>query len=97
MALITCPDCKTEISDAAPACPKCGRPPTAPSNLSATRASSTLYYAVIGFVAGFVLVWAGCAGGRGLDSRDIVICSFGGGLFAILGAILGSVVGAVRK
>lgn len=26
MALIACPDCQTHISDAAPACPRCGRP-----------------------------------------------------------------------
>ena len=26
MPLITCPDCQTEISDAAPSCIKCGRP-----------------------------------------------------------------------
>lgn len=26
MALVTCPDCGTQISDQAPACPKCGRP-----------------------------------------------------------------------
>jgi hypothetical protein len=26
MPLITCPDCSTEVSDAAPACPKCARP-----------------------------------------------------------------------
>lgn len=26
MPLITCPDCKNEISDSAPVCPKCGRP-----------------------------------------------------------------------
>ena len=26
MGLITCPDCNSEISDAAVACPKCGRP-----------------------------------------------------------------------
>jgi len=26
MALIKCPDCGTDVSDAAPACPKCGRP-----------------------------------------------------------------------
>lgn len=26
MALIACPDCQTEVSDQAPACPKCGRP-----------------------------------------------------------------------
>jgi Flp pilus assembly protein TadB len=26
MSLIACPDCSTSVSDAAPACPKCGRP-----------------------------------------------------------------------
>jgi hypothetical protein len=26
MALVTCPDCQAQISDAAPACPRCGRP-----------------------------------------------------------------------
>jgi DNA-directed RNA polymerase subunit RPC12/RpoP len=26
MALIACPDCGTQVSDQAPACPKCGRP-----------------------------------------------------------------------
>lgn len=26
MALLTCPDCQSEISDLAPSCPKCGRP-----------------------------------------------------------------------
>ena len=26
MALVTCPDCAAQVSDAAPACPKCGRP-----------------------------------------------------------------------
>ena len=26
MALIKCPDCQTDVSDLAPACPKCGRP-----------------------------------------------------------------------
>ncbi len=31
MALVQCPDCKAEISDAAPACPKCGRPMGAPA------------------------------------------------------------------
>lgn len=26
MALVQCPDCGAEVSDAAPACPRCGRP-----------------------------------------------------------------------
>src|SRR5262245_27946129 len=26
MALTTCPDCKSQVSDRAPSCPKCGRP-----------------------------------------------------------------------
>jgi len=28
MPMITCPDCKNEMSDAAPSCPKCGKPNT---------------------------------------------------------------------
>lgn len=38
VALITCPDCANQISDAAPTCPRCGRPvalPTAHSPLGA--------------------------------------------------------------
>lgn len=31
MALIKCSDCGADVSDAAPACPKCGRPTTQPS------------------------------------------------------------------
>ena len=31
MTLITCPDCKTDVSDTAPACPRCGRPRLAPA------------------------------------------------------------------
>lgn len=30
MPLIECPDCHAQISDAAPACPRCGRPAVAP-------------------------------------------------------------------
>lgn len=30
MALIKCPDCQSEVSELAPACPKCGRPNAAP-------------------------------------------------------------------
>ena len=34
MSMITCPDCKTEMSSSAPACPKCGKPNSeAPSNI----------------------------------------------------------------
>ena len=32
MALVTCPDCGKSISDAAPACPQCGRPMTPPTS-----------------------------------------------------------------
>lgn len=32
MALVVCPDCQTEVSDSAPACPKCGRPTVAESS-----------------------------------------------------------------
>ena len=35
MALVTCPDCQAQISDAAPACPKCGRPMAAAAPVAA--------------------------------------------------------------
>jgi hypothetical protein len=45
MPLIPCPDCGTEVSDRAPACPKCGRPiapplmpPPAPAQVVVTQA-----------------------------------------------------------
>jgi hypothetical protein len=37
VALIKCPDCGTDVSDAAPACPKCGRPTAAASMYTSTR------------------------------------------------------------
>ncbi len=41
MALLACPDCNSEVSDQAPACPKCGRPiagvaPTPPAAAAQT-------------------------------------------------------------
>lgn len=42
MALVTCPDCKKEISDAAPACPNCGRPKdTPPPSVPSVRCCAT--------------------------------------------------------
>src|SRR2546425_5569619 len=37
MALITCPDCRKQISDQAPACPSCGRPATLPLDENAVK------------------------------------------------------------
>jgi len=51
MALITCPDCQAQVSDAAPACPKCGRPmaaaapvaaPVAVQNVVTTRPETSM-------------------------------------------------------
>lgn len=41
MALTTCPDCSAEISDAAPTCPKCGRPMATPQGAAASTAVYT--------------------------------------------------------
>lgn len=37
MALIKCPDCDADVSDAAPACPKCGRPIAGAASPDASR------------------------------------------------------------
>lgn len=52
MALIRCPDCGTDASDAAAACPKCGRPIAAPGTSQAVKAIALLL--VVGAI---FLVW----------------------------------------
>lgn len=62
MPLIACPDCAREVSDAAPACPHCGRPfhapPSAPS-AAPTAAPKPIAGIVVACVLGMLtLVWA---------------------------------------
>ena len=80
MALVTCPDCQTQLSDAAAACPKCGRPmavtmPTAPSRT----------YGLLIF--GVVLIVLGVGG--------FVLSDTTGGFFLALGGVILVVAGIV--
>jgi hypothetical protein len=70
MALIKCPDCQSEVSDAAPACLKCGRPiasaPTTPKRTSLSSTSATTNPAeptkaskVVALVILFIIVVSG--------------------------------------
>jgi hypothetical protein len=52
MALITCHDCKTEISNEATSCPKCGATPKAASNKLKTTTSAILFIACAWFFFG---------------------------------------------
>lgn len=72
MALIECPDCGAQVSDAAPACPHCGRPNQPVESLKRDRIRHEAGAAIgglavaIGVVAwffGFGGVGAGIAGG----------------------------------
>jgi len=90
MALITCPDCTSEVSEAAPACLKCGRP----VGKSSQQGSNTFLFAAIGFVLGFCMLWGGCGNFRGsLGSDSILVYSIGGGIVALLGGVLGANLG----
>lgn len=98
MALIKCPDCSTEVSDAATACLKCGRPMNAVTALAPEKVSSqgsnAFVFAAIGFGLGFCLLWGGCGNFQeNLGSGSILVYSIGGGIVALLGGILGAVLG----
>lgn len=59
MGLITCPDCNSEISDAAVACPKCGRPTNPGSSVPHVNEKSPiplpgLILAVVGVIIFFM-------------------------------------------
>lgn len=65
MALITCPDCGTEVSDRASSCVRCGAPigPHGPVTIQATSKAWKLTQAV--GVVGMLLGTASCVGAMG--------------------------------
>lgn len=74
MALITCPDCKKEVSDKAPNCPGCGRPMSSFSSKSVQTKRKGGKYEAIGFlliVSGMIMCFiAGTLGAL------LIICGF---------------------
>jgi len=59
MALIKCPDCGTDVSDAATACPKCARPIASAPVLGSYRAPASSSKSVSGVVGLLVLICLG--------------------------------------
>jgi hypothetical protein len=105
MALIQCPDCKTEISDKAVSCPKCGHPikvpqssvdttgsksPTRePSKEPRTDMETASKCAFVGFLLGFGLFWGGCFHGGG----NLELPDLNEiGVFLLFGSISGAIV-----
>jgi hypothetical protein len=60
---------------------------------SGMAGSYSLFGAFIGFMVGGMLVWGGCGGFGSMEPKGYAVCAFGGAVFAILGAILGAVIG----
>ena len=95
MALISCSECKKEISDKAQTCPNCGFSLPVFENKNNTTSSTSFSMpkntaAILGFIIGFTLLYVGC----GASSKDFVKPSsliFGvivGTFFAILSVLL---------
>jgi TM2 domain-containing membrane protein YozV len=82
MPLIACPDCSTQVSDAAPACPKCGRPMT--SRRTAPIAAQSTWNPGIAAVLSLVIPGAGQMYrgdlGLGFGWFLLVVASYVGGL-----------------
>lgn len=79
MALIACPDCKTEVSDEAPTCPKCGRAmkQAAKGNVMFTGivvavVSAVLYFGWVGGFYGHEAGMFGMLAGGGLFVFGVV-------------------------
>jgi len=57
MPLVRCPDCSAEISDQAPACPKCGRPRVAQTTASAVKPKAPLWVTVCKVLGAIIMLW----------------------------------------
>lgn len=68
MALLTCPDCRHDVSDKAQACPNCGRPFRALPGATAARpmrtkaaSAAAKFVAFVLIVVGMLMLMAGVA------------------------------------
>ena len=83
MALIKCPDCEKEVSDAAPYCPNCGRPiaaipapvPSVQRTVVETKRKGGAFEAV-----GFILIVIGIGG--------CIVGGGWGGAFMFIGFVI---------
>ena len=60
MALISCPDCGTQVSDRAPTCPKCGAPIAGSSEAAKAGALLTTVQQTSKRLKAHILVSGGC-------------------------------------
>ena len=99
LALIQCPACKTEISNQAASCPKCGHPmvvtqPPSEDTNSKPNLNLSNKYGIFGFLFGILLWWGGCLGFRGprldTDIPFLIFCALlTGAAFSALGVLIG--------
>jgi hypothetical protein len=99
MPLIKCPDCKTEVSDSAPACVKCGKPFAAAqvARSGSLIASDALKGFLIATAIGFFGAHTGCdnrtfEGGRYFMANAVVALFVG-----LVGGLVGGAVGKLRS
>ena len=87
MALISCPECATSVSDRALACPKCGCPIAKPSAVSAdvpspapaqvvTVSKSRGVYIILGLLFGVLGIHDFYAGYNGRGATKFVLVAF---------------------
>ena len=72
MPLTTCPDCKSEISDQAPACPKCGSPIAGKRTEQTTGLSILIVLAGMGISVGLMV--EAISGDGQLDDGPWALC-----------------------
>ena len=105
MALVKCPDCNTEISDAAPACLKCGRPMraakrTKPAPTQAGRsgaASGALAGFFLAFLVGFIGAHSACEPRTFEDGKYAMFNGVIALFIGLVGAVVGGAFGALRS
>lgn len=86
MALRTCPDCCTQVSTAAAACPQCGRPfansPAISQGVRTVEATAKKwkFFQLVGFFGVIAAVIYGMTAGgpKGLDPGQLAVAILGG-------------------
>jgi hypothetical protein len=70
MGLVICPDCENSVSDAAPACTKCGRPRIRDGGAEDWRRKGGMFSKVMGTLGSILLIGAALSGVKACVSHD---------------------------
>lgn len=109
MALIACPECQTQMSDTAPACPRCGwaraalfaahahAQHQAQKGAQHAEGQKLVNLSTMLMAGGVLVMFAGCGAGIGLQVPSAIFAGLGLGVTVLVAAAIVGQIGRAKQ